>query len=466
MKPLRLLLAAPLMALPACGYTNVNRSIDTHPSADMGVGATILMPSQQAPPMAVPPAGYPYPGAPPGYPPGQPQGYVPGQPGYAYAPPSPGPPGGYTSIGGISQDVVGSVRVKSTPTWTRYFTWPFALAAAPFKKAGEWASRSSTSYDPAQQAAARSAGGPPIPPPPPTREQVQASQESAHLAELERQLAMAPGAPGAPPSPAAAYPAPSPTATATPSPGDRSIAGELAALRRARESAAPAPPPAVPAPAPAATRLEPEVRGLAGRVEDRNGDGRPDFWAYQEDGRVVREVYDADGDGQPDKTVYYDSGGGISQMEEDVDRNGRSDAWTEYREGDPLRGRADSNADGTVDSWTFYRAGQIARHERDTDGDGFRDRLDLYEDGRLVREEEDRNADGRPDRVTWYDTAGQVFRQDDDSDGDGAVDVRSHYEGGRLARRELLTDEALAEIQKAQLPDGEEDVSDPRSFRE
>jgi len=59
-----------------------------------------------------------------------------------------------------------------------------------------------------------------------------------------------------------------------------------------------------------------------------------------------------------------------------------------------------------------------------------------------------------------------VYRRDEDSDGDGAVDIRSHYEGGRLSRRELLTDEALADLSRSELPQVEDEAVSPQTFRE
>jgi hypothetical protein len=476
-----LLVTAPLLATLACGYGNMNQNIDDHPMFDAGVAATIIMPGQQAPPMQ--PYGSAYPGAygsvPPGaYPPGTyPPGSAPpgaplGPAGQAYGAPS-APPGGYTSFGGAQTDRVGTVQRKSRPSFFKYLAWPFAAVLYPFKKVGDWIAGDPDMPQPQVQQG--SSQGMSMGTPgasawvPPTREQVQAQQEQARLNELERQLAM--GAPVAPP-PVSSAPPPE-AALSAPSGRGTSIAEELLALRRTRDARA-----GKPGAIQSATRLEPAKpsvppapRGVADKVEDRDGNDRPDYWAFREGGRLVREVIDTNGDGQPDRAVFYDDAGQIARIEDDTNHDGKPDAWEEQKAGQVVRRRADTNGDGSLDSWSFFEHGEIARQERDTDGDGFRDRLDLYAQGKLQREEEDATRDGRPDRVTWYDAGGQVMQRDEDSDGDGMVDVRSHYEGGRLARRELLTPEALSALERGPQapPDAAgsgEDVGGRSSFRE
>jgi hypothetical protein len=516
MTRLRVLLAtAPLAVSLACGHSDITNSVDRHPTFDTGVAATIIMPNQQSPAMQQPPPGWAAPGAPPspyavapGYPqpppgsiPGVPPVPVPVPPGAA-APAAPGAGaapaypypgyGGYgypaadpetrfSSIGGAKIDRVGETRVKSKPSFFKYLkvplaiaTLPFRIVAWPFVKLGQWAAgrndppQPPVAWTPPQGSAV--AQGAPTPPGvggapgawPPTRQQVHAAQEQARLSELEQQLAEAQAGGPAP----SGGPAPQRVASASAAP--RSIADELDALRRRQEAAGkllPEPPP------PPTARPAPPVQGLADRVEDRNGDGRPDYWAFKDGERLAREVIDEDGDGGTDRVVHYDESGRISRVALDTNRDGRPDSWEEYVGGEMVRRRTDTTGDGEPDAWEFHRAGKLERQERDTDGDGFRDRLAVYANGVLAREDEDRNADGRPDRITWYDAAGQPEKRDEDSDGDGAVDVRSHYEGGKLARRELLTEQALtdADGDVASAPAEEvpaEGIGPDREFRE
>ncbi len=433
---LRLGALAPLLGSVACGigFADVDRNVDENPVRDVGVRATVIMPGQGPPPMYVHPAGRP----------GQPGHPGAGQPGYPAAGQPGAPPagGGFSSLGGTEIQRTQRRTVRAEPPFWKYVTAPFAVLLYPFKKAGEAIAGDPLEPDPQAEAAARAQRRQA---PPPTREEVHRAQEAARLAELERQL----GAVSAPPPRHAPRAAAQPSYVRDSTGGALSIADELAALQR-RRTPAPVPGPVSsvaprtrPAPPPAHVTRPAQDRVPADRVEDRDGDGRPDYWAYRRGDRMLREVFDANGDGAPDRTLFYGGDGHLARAEEDADADGRADTWTEYRAGQLARRRLDGNADGNVDSWMFYRDGQIARHEQDTSGDGFRDRVELYRDGRPLRREEDRNGDGRADLTTWFDAAGQPLRRDEDGDGDGLVDMRSHFEGGRLVRRELLSDTAL-----------------------
>ncbi len=323
--------------------------------------------------------------------------------------------------------------------------------------------------------------------------------EAARLAQMERELGLRGPAPGAatpapqatgetlpwqepqpapspsqapapgftPPTAAAApnrmAPAPNQLAAATPSRRPMTIAEELAALQAtiaprpraddvARARQAPG----------TARKTEPAPTGLADRVRDRDGDGRPDLWSYHDaNGQPTRELLDEDGDGSPDRTVWFEpETGNEARVEEDTNLDGRVDSWVEFKGGEVARQRRDRDYDGQLDTWTFYEAGVLARQEEDTSGDGFRNRVSFYDAGRLVREREDRDGDGRVDRLTVYDEGERPLRRDEDTDGDGRVDSRSIYENGRLVRRELveaLIDDGEGELQDTEWSSGPED---------
>ena len=446
-------------ALSGCmAYSNVKRDTDRQPIVNTGVGAMVLMPGQGAPSMPDTRASRMYGGAPaqPGYaaPPGQapPPGYG-AQPGYGgsasgsynnsgtgssgggsgYAA---GPPGGAPSagpniqfIGGAELDEVKHREIKQEPLIIKTLLAPVAAVAWPFKKAYE-----------AAQGDPQPVVAPPMPQaPPPGPPDYEAAYEEQQLQALENQLG-GPGA-GAAPAPSAApagpgaqaYPAPS-AAGARPS----SIADELALLQRRV-------PPRGVAPGasggPAAT-----PPGVADRVNDADGDGRPDQWQYRENGVLVRELFDQNGDGRVDRTVLYDPATGQKRSEEDdANQDGRVDSWVEYQGDQVVRRRQDESGDGEPDAWTFYRGGQLARVEEDRNGDGFRDRVGYYEAGKLARETEDSNGDGRPDRITLYDAQERVRQRSEDRDGDGLVDARSFYENGKLVRKELVDEGVGAE---------------------
>jgi hypothetical protein len=361
-------------------------------------------------------------------------------------------------IGGVQRDEQTHAEYREEPIWAKYVALPFAIAAAPFKRAAE-ALRGEREPGPEVPRATHSA--------PRTTYRPPADYETRSLRGLERELQEQQTRERA--DPAGASP-PTPLHSGAPPP---SIAEELAALRHASTAqtspeSEPVPPIQVasarqteapidrPAPPPAmetARHAWPEAAPAHGIV-DRNGDGRSDHWIYREAGEIVREVFDDDFDGKPDRTLLYDlETHQVHRVEEDADRDGAVDAWTDYREGSVVRRRGDSDGDGVADAWSYYADGRITRYEQDTTGDGFRDRVGIYRDGRLEREEFDRDSDGRLDRILHYDANEQLSREEDDSDRDGRVDVVSHYESGRLARRELLDPSLL------RTPDGGESTA-------
>jgi len=160
------------------------------------------------------------------------------------------------------------------------------------------------------------------------------------------------------------------------------------------------------------------------------------------EGEGSREMLDEDGDGKVDRVLHYDARRVLTQLEEDVDRDGTLDTVSLFTDGKVTRKRSDSNGDGQPDSWSFYRAGDLVRMETDQNGDGFRDRVATYASGELAREEEDRNGDGQPDVLTHYKN-GQISEKHEDVDFDGKLDMASYYEQGRLVRRELSSPDVL-----------------------
>ena len=476
----RLLLALALpTALTGClAYSNVKRDGDRHPIVHTGVGATILMPGQAAP--ALPQsmmnasrygsaAGGPTQGATSGsssgFGSGSGSGSSSGQPapagayppggagGYAGAPGGP-PPGSGSNIqfiGGAETEEVTHREFHQDPLLVKAFLAPIAVVAYPFKKA----------YD-AMQGDAE-----PVETPPPQQAvprgptDYQGAYEQSQLDQLEQQIGPH-GAAGGGSGTSNAYAAPRPApqvASAPPSAGgSASIADELALLQRRVQPRGVAAegangPPPVPG--------QPTPSGVADKVSDRNGDGRPDLWQYRQNGALVRELFDEDGDGRVDHTIRYDAATGQkASEEEDSDVDGRIDSWVEYSNGEVVRRRQDANHDGEPDAWTMYKSGQLARVEEDRNGDGFRDRVGYYQSGKLHREVEDANGDGRPDRVTLYDGNERASERTEDLNGDGMIDARSFFEKGKLVRRELVDESVAAPLVEEEQLDAPEGFSD------
>ena len=430
-------------ALVACfAISHVNRDNDHRPDTTTGVAATILYPGQTAPRVNLPPPGEPG-GATTG-------SALPGARGPAGAPSGSSTSsgsgigssggGGGMLIGGSSIEATGHSEVHQDPLWLKPMLVPFAIAAYPFQKA--WGALRGDDSPPAN--------APQLPAAP--RATTQAAREKAELDHMREELATRPS--GA--APAAEPGAPPVYAAAPARPPARSIADELAALRRGRSTRAGAsqePMPvsqAAPSPAPA-TATAPSA-SATGRALDRDGDGRPDHWIELEGGRPLRERFDDDGDGVVERSVFLDpTSGQPARVEEDLNVDGRVDSWSEYSGGELVRRRVDSSGSGVVDAWTFYRGGLPFRHEQDTNGDGFRDRVGHYENGKLAREAQDLDGDGHPDRIARFDASGEVVELDEDADGNGVIDQRSYYAGGKLLRRELLTETAVRALEEESL---------------
>jgi antitoxin component YwqK of YwqJK toxin-antitoxin module len=459
------LLVSVSVGLAGClAYSNVKRDTDRNPIVHTGVGATIMMPGQ-APP-ALPQSmlnasryGTAQGGGVQGSQSGSSSGYGSGSgsgsssgSGYGAAPPAGGyagapaaPPGGGSNIqfiGGTEVDEVTHREIRQDPLLVKTLLAPVAAVAYPFKKAYE-----ALQGDPEpvvtpepQQAAPRG----------PT--DYQGAYEQSQLDHLERQL----GPQAAPPPGAAPRSAPQVASAPPSSGGSASISDELAMLQRRVQPRGVAPelnggPPPVAG--------QPTPSGVADKVQDRNGDGRPDLWQYREKGALVRELFDEDSDGRVDHTIRYDPASGQKATEEeDSDVDGRIDSWVEYRNGEVIRRRQDANHDGEPDAWTLYRGGQLARVEEDRNADGFRDRVGYYQEGKLRREVEDANGDGRPDRVTLYDANERASERTEDLNGDGLIDARSFFEKGKLVRREIVEESVASPLVE------EEQLDSPGGF--
>jgi len=432
LRPLLVVLLLPLIA--GCFYSRRARDVERDPTVDTGMGASIILPGQTAPPMSL--------GGP------QPAG---GESTGASSVPRPQ----INMIGGSEIDSEKHETGKEDPLIFKALMTPLAVIAAPFAAAAEAMKgdpkpspavpdqktpRPEVKHEPRPEDYESQPTGAPAPSShsstpatPPGRE----DYETRQIQQMERELARRQSTTPAPST------GPRAAASATSAPPAGAIADELAALQREPDAHRAARQP-VPAPVEASSHAAaPPIAGseaaVADGIVDRDEDGRIDLWIYRQDGEIVRKLLDQDGDGRPDTTMLYDpTTHRLARIEEDANRDNATDSWTDYHEGEVTRRRVDADHDGSVDTWTFYRGGQISRHERDTSGDGFRDLVGFYSDGRIAREERDQDGDGRPDVTEHYDGAERVSRREEDTDHDGSVDVISHYENGRLARRELL----------------------------
>ncbi|MGE0447675.1 MAG: hypothetical protein AB7P99_20800, partial [Vicinamibacterales bacterium] len=108
--------------------------------------------------------------------------------------------------------------------------------------------------------------------------------------------------------------------------------------------------------------------------------GNGSFGVLYEGGKVTGLEHDIDGDGRADVRDYYDAGSGLVKVGFSLAGNGIIDAW-EYRNaaGEVEKIEVSRRQDGVIDRTEFYEAGQLARVEEDDDRNGKTDRWLTYE---------------------------------------------------------------------------------------
>lgn len=141
-------------------------------------------------------------------------------------------------------------------------------------------------------------------------------------------------------------------------------------------------------------------------VSDRNGDGKPDTWAFMTGTRITKIELDRNADGRPDRWEYYSAppaDGSPTIIERADEANGED-------------GR-------TITRHERYARGVLQRVDDDTDGDGRPDKWETYEGGRLARVDLDLTGRGTPTRRLVYSADGSMTRVEVDPDGDGQFTV-------------------------------------------
>jgi hypothetical protein len=97
------------------------------------------------------------------------------------------------------------------------------------------------------------------------------------------------------------------------------------------------------------------------RVEDRNGDGRPDVWRQYDQWGILTEVaIDSNFDGRSDVYEYYDQGA-LVRRESDRNFNGQIDFIEEFEATthENFRSVIDVDYDGTADLLVFFHGGRL-----------------------------------------------------------------------------------------------------------
>lgn len=143
---------------------------------------------------------------------------------------------------------------------------------------------------------------------------------------------------------------------------------------------------------------------------DTNGDGAPDvfrIYLLTEGGasrRLVCREADLNSDGVRDTVRVYDQRGRVAREQQDRDFDGRADYWEYFQDGRLIRRDEDANRDGRVDTRVYVDVQERpVRIERDVAGRSVSgiwraDHFEFFDEGRLIRAGEDVDFDGRVDR--------------------------------------------------------------------
>lgn len=92
----------------------------------------------------------------------------------------------------------------------------------------------------------------------------------------------------------------------------------------------------------------------------------------------------------------------VTILEEDSNRNGKTDQWVHYSRGKRQWMESDADEDGTMDAkttWRYNREGDLIRMDEDTQGDGRVDAWTMFVQGVQISRRLDTNGDGKPDKV-------------------------------------------------------------------
>lgn len=141
---------------------------------------------------------------------------------------------------------------------------------------------------------------------------------------------------------------------------------------------------------------------------------------YSLEGRLQRLAYDKDGDGKPDMWAYMD-GTRVIRTEIDENNDGVVDRWEYHAGADDTIVRIEraTRRDGKITRREFFANGQLIRVEEDTDGDGLVDKWETYVNGSLATMDIDNQHRGKPDRRLVYSPDGSFLRIEADPTGSG-----------------------------------------------
>ena len=131
---------------------------------------------------------------------------------------------------------------------------------------------------------------------------------------------------------------------------------------------------------------------------DSNFDGKVDTWTFYEDMHTYRQEVDNNLDGKPDRWVYIKLGSRIKE-EDDFDFDGKKDGIILYESNMPSVGYVDNDGDGKHDEVIKYEQGRVVERKWSYNNDDIFDKKEIFFNGRKIKEMFDYNRDGKYEKV-------------------------------------------------------------------
>ncbi|MCF8093247.1 MAG: hypothetical protein K9K40_12415, partial [Desulfotignum sp.] len=183
------------------------------------------------------------------------------------------------------------------------------------------------------------------------------------------------------------------------------------------------------------------------RHRDMNKDGKADDITWFKNDLPVEQKQDTSFDGNFDVKTWFVNGT-VNSREKDTDFDGTPDFFADFDDtGQVNRTREDTNGNGHIDRIRHYRSGSLYKVDHDHDGDGFFETMSLMENNRIVKNLIDKNRDSTPDVQVFFNNNLQKERLISDTDFDGQPDTWQYY-----------TDDTLSRVEKDENTDGKVDL--------
>lgn len=171
------------------------------------------------------------------------------------------------------------------------------------------------------------------------------------------------------------------------------------------------------------------------KTEDRNKDGKPDVWYWNNSKTGKRKYLEADKNynGKIDLWMWYFENGGVKKDMKDGNNDGKPDsyAWYNFRTNKNnklklIKYEQDTNYDGKIDKWlTFWPNGKRKEEIIDINYDDTPDTWYYYnKKGIAKRKEIDKTNNGKPNIVIYFEKDGETsYTLAKDRNNDGILDL-------------------------------------------